>query len=119
MDPAWYYTAPGLSWDALLKITKIELELFSDYDMTLMIKAGIRGGISSINHRYAKANNKYMKEFDNNEESIFIQYLDANNLYGYAMSQPLPVNNFKWMSKSELNNWRNIPSILEVDVEYL
>ena len=83
LDPAWYYSAPGLAWDAALKITKVQLELLSDPDMLLMIDSGIRGGIATISHRHAKANNDYMgTEFDPAEESKFISYLDANNFYG-------------------------------------
>ena len=81
-----YFSAPGLAWDATLKITKVELELLSDPDMFLMIESGIRGGIATISHRHAKANNEYMgTEFDSAEKSKFISYLDANNLYGWAM----------------------------------
>jgi len=106
LDPAWCYTSPGLSWDAMLKMTGIELELLSDYDMILMIKNGIRGGVSTITTRYGKSNNKYMGEmFDENKPSTFITYLDANNLYGWAMSKPLPVSEFSWMTEDELNNW--------------
>ena len=80
---SWYFSAPGLGWDATLKITKVQLELFSDPDMLLMIESGIRGGIATISHRHAKANNEYMgTEFDPAEESKFISYLDANNRYG-------------------------------------
>ena len=78
--------------------------------MLLMFDKGIRGGVSMIPKRYAKANNKYMKDFNLEEESKFIQYLDANNLYGWAMSQPLPVSNFKWMTETHLENWREISS---------
>ena len=80
LDPAWYYTSPGLAWDAALKLTGVELELLSDYDMILMVKHGIRGGVSTISHRYAQANNKYMPSFDASKPSSFIAYLDANNL---------------------------------------
>jgi len=86
--------------------------------MILMIEQGIRGGVSMISKRYAKANNKYMKEFNSKEKSKFIQYLDANNLYGWAMSQPLPVSGFKWMKEKDLDNWEEFPCILEVDLEY-
>ena len=118
LDPCWYYTAPGLSWDAMLKKTKIKLELLHDSNMLLMIEQGIRGGISIISKRYAKANNKYLNNYNPNEESTFIKYLDANNLYGWAMSQPMPYEGFKWMHKAELENWRKYPCILEVDLYY-
>ena len=79
LDPAHYYTAPGLAWDAALKVTGVNLELLSDIDMLLMVEKGIRGGISMISNRYGKANNKYMgNKFNSNEPSKYIQYLDAN-----------------------------------------
>ena len=97
LDPAHYYTSPGLAWDACLKETGQELQLLHDYDMLMMIEKGIRGGITHISKRYAEANNKYMKTYNPDEETSFIQYLDANNLYGWAMSQNLPTHGFKWM----------------------
>ena len=119
LDPAHYYTAQGLAWDAALKVTDVSLELLSDNDMLLMTEEGIRGGVSMISNRYAKANNKYMNDkFNSNEPSTYIQYLDANNLYGWAMSKPLPTHGFKWMKDSELNIWEKTPCILEVDLEY-
>ena len=118
LDPAWYYTSPGLAWDAALKLTKIELELLNDYDIILMIKHGIRGGISTISTRYGKANNKYMDNYDSTKPSSFIMYLDANNLYGWSMGKPLPTHGFKWMTDDELNDWRNLSCILEVDLQY-
>ena len=126
LDPAHFYTVPGLSWDAMRKITGIKLDLFEEgqIDMLLMIEKGIRGGISNVFKRYAKANNKFMKNFDPAEKSSFIVYLDANNLYGWAMSKPLPVGGFEWMSESELQNWERfieeegVGCILEVDLEY-
>ena len=117
LDPAWYFTAPGLAWDAALMLTGIELELKGDYDMVLMFKHGIRGGISMISNRYGKGNNKYMAH-DSNKPSSFITYLDCCNLYGWAMSQRLPTHAFKWMDNEELENWRDIPCILEVDLKY-
>ena len=95
LDPAHFLSLPGLARQACLKKTNIELELLTDYDMLLMVEEGIRGGICHSIHRYAKANNKYMKNYNNNEESSYIQYLNANNLYGWAMSKKLPVNGFK------------------------
>ena len=84
-----------------------------------MIEKGTRGGVSMISTRYGKANNKYMgKKFDNKQPSKYIQYLDANNLYGWAMSMPLPTHNFKWMEESVLKNWKDHSCILEVDLEY-
>ena len=119
LDPAWYYTSPGLSWDALLKHSKANLELLSDPDMLLLFEKGIRGGISMISNRHGRANNKYMEEkFDSSQQSKFVPYLDANNLYGWAMMKPLPVGGFKWMNKEELWNWMDYPCILEVDLEY-
>ena len=93
---AWYFSAPGLAWDATLKITKIQRELLSNPDMLLMIESGIRGGIATISHRHAKANNEYMgTEFDPTEETKFISYLDANNLYGWVCR-----NNFQHVDLS-------------------
>ena len=97
LDPAHYYTSPGLAWDACLKETGQQLQLLHDYDMLMMFERGIRGGITHISKRYAEANNKYMKNYNPNKDSSFIQYLDANNLYAWAMSQQLPTHGFKWM----------------------
>ena len=130
LDPAHFVSPPGLVWQACLKKTNIELELLTDYDMLLMVEKGIRGGICHSIHRYAKANNKYMQNYNNNKESSYIQYLDANNLYGWAMSKKLPVNGFKWFDTSETSNKINEDFIkncvenndkgyiLEVDVKY-
>ena len=96
LDPAHFLSAPGLAWQACLKKTGVELELLRDINMLLMIEAGIRGGMCQAVHKYAKANNKYMKNYDKNIESSCLMYLDANNLYGWAMSQKLPVNGFKF-----------------------
>ena len=119
LDPPHQYTTPGLAWDAALKVTKVELELLTDTDMLLMVEKGIRGGVSMISNRYGKANNKYMgKSFKDIEPSKYITYLDANNLYGWAMSKPLPTHGFKWMKVNELETWEKHSCILEVDLEY-
>ena len=102
LDPAHLLSLPGLAWQACLKKTNIKLKLLTDYDMLLMVEKGIRGGICHSIHRHAKADNKYMKNYDENKESSYIQYLDASNLYGWAVSQKLPVNGFKWVN-NEIN----------------
>ena len=96
LDCLYYYTAPGLSFDAMLRFTKIELELFTESDMYEFCEQGIRGGLSQISKRYAQANNKYMTNYDETKEDSYIIYLDANNLYGHSMSQYLPISDFKW-----------------------
>ena len=82
LAPVHFLSAPGLAWQACLKKTDVKLELLTSVDMLLMVENGIRGGICHAIHRYAKANNKYIKNYDENEESSFLEYLDANNLYG-------------------------------------
>ncbi|CAH3171546.1 unnamed protein product, partial [Porites evermanni] len=119
LDPAHYYTSPGLAWDACLKETGQELELLYDYDMLMMFEQGIRGGITHISKRYSEANNKYMKDYNPDKESTFIQYLDANNLYGWAMLQSLPTHGFKWMSDLTKENnyvvhYRSLRQCLEL-----
>jgi hypothetical protein len=97
LDPAnGYLTLPNLAWDAMLKMTKVELEQLTNIDMYEMCELGIRGGISMITHRYAKANNKYMTDYDPTVIDSYIMYLDANNLYGQAMVQKLPTGDFEW-----------------------
>ena len=103
LDPAHFLSLPGLAWQACLKKTNIELELLTDYDMLLMVEEGRRGGICHSIHRYTKANNKYMKNYNKNEESSYIQYLDANNLYRWAMFKKLPLNRFKWLDNDKIN----------------
>ena len=128
LDPAHFISLPGLAWQACLKKTDVELELLTDYDMLLMIEEDIRGGICHAIHRYAKANNHYMKDYGKNKECSYIQYLDANNLYGAAMSKKLPIRGFKWVSdifKIDEEFVKNYDEndgkgyVLEVDVDYL
>ena len=113
---------------SMFEKTGVELELLKDYDMLLMIEEGIRGEICHAVHRYAKANNKYMKNYDKIKESSYIQYLDANKLYGAAMSEKLPINGFKWVNDISGINEKFVKSydkknsdkgyIFEVDVDY-
>ena len=117
---------PGLSWEAMLKMTGIKLDLITDIDQYDFIEKGLCGGISYIANRYGQANNKYMKNYDNCKVSKSIMYLDANNLYGWAMSQYLPKDGFRWLTENELKKGKNLydyenskkGAILEVDLEY-
>ena len=126
LDPCHYFTSPGLSWDAMLKMTDIKLELMTDIDMFQFIEKGMRGGISYIANRYGKADNKYMREYDEKASSKYIMYLDANNLYGWAMSQYLPTGGFKWLTEKQINKINlaqynedsNKGLLIEVDLEY-
>ena len=122
LDPAHYYTLPGYSWDALLKLTNIELEQITEANMYLFIEKGLRGGISMVSHRHAIANNRYMQNFDPSQPDSFLQYLDSNNLYGWAMSQPMPTGGFEWVNYTDqiLETPANADCgfILEVDLEY-
>ena len=119
LDPAHYVSAPGLAWDAMLKMTGINLELITDIDQQLFIEKGMRGGISYIAHRHAEANNKYMKFYNPEDDTTYIIYLDANNLYGWAMIQPLPYGGFKWVDpKYYAEKEEGIGYIYEVDLEY-
>ena len=124
LDPCHYFSALGLSWDAMLKMTGIKLENISDIDQFLFIQKGTRGGISYIAKRYAKANNKYMSDYDSNKLSTFSTYLDKNNLYRWAMSEYLPYAEFKWLKNvgeldvMSINDKSAIGYILEVDLKY-
>ena len=124
LDPAHFYTSPGLAWKASLKCTGMKLELLTDPDMLLMFEQEIRGGITQAVRKYPSANNKYMGDrFDPKSESSYLQYLDTNNLYGWAMSQPLPTGGFKWVDVnpneiSELATRTYKGYVLEVDVSY-
>ena len=127
LDPAHFLSALGLAWEACLKKTKVELELSTYIDMLSMVEKAIRGGICQGMYRYAKANNNNMKNYNKNNESSYIEYLDVNNLNEWAMSQKLPASGFKWIKNlSRFNeifkkNYREISNrgyILEVDVDY-
>ena len=98
LDPAHFVSLPGLAWQACLKKTNVELELLTDNDMLLMVEEGIRRGICHAIQRCAKVNNKYMNDYDRKKKPSYIQYLDANNLYGKAMTEKLPVRRFKWVN---------------------
>ena len=126
LDPAWFLTAPAFFWEAMLKMTGVELELIceGDIEMFRFFERQIRGGVSSVFHRFSQANNKFMKDFDSSKVSKFIVYLDANSLYPTAMMQPLPVGGFEWLSEGMLKQWEKIVDssdlgcVLEVDLEY-
>lgn len=126
LDPAFYITAPSLSFDAMLYMCKIKLELISDLEIIRMIQKGIRGGICLCPKRYAMSNNKYHPDFDSSQPNNYLMYLDCNNLYGFAMCNYLPCSDFKLLTKEECNqlNIMEIPNdnidgyILEVDLEY-
>ena len=121
--PSNYLSTPGLNWNAMFKMTKIDLELISDPNMCLFFEKGTRGGISYISNRYNKANNKYLKSYGPKEESKHIIYLDVNNLYSYAMCKVLTTDGFKWMDfkRFDLNKYTSNSSkgcVLEADLEY-
>ena len=124
LNPAHFYTSPALAWKVCLKCTGIRLKLLTDPNMLLVFERGIRGGITQAVRKYAAANNPYMRDkFDPNEDTTYLQYLDSNNLYGWAMSQPLPTGGFRWVDVNpnqitELATRTDKGYILEVDVSY-
>ena len=129
LDPSHFYTVPVLAWKACLKKTGIRLELLLDPYILLMFERGIRGGITQSVHRWAAANNPYMgSEYDESKPTKYLQYLDANNLYGWTMSQPLPTGGFHWVEfrkdrspkaiVEELVVKKDYGYLLEVDVVY-
>ncbi|XP_055839997.1 uncharacterized protein LOC129907698 [Episyrphus balteatus] len=125
LDPCHYYTAPGLSWDAMFKVTKVELELLTDIEMYNFFQKGIRGGLTQCSHRYSRANNKFIESYDSEKPSSYLVYLDANNLYGWAMSQNLPCGDFEWQNPQNFSlayieslNDIYVGYVLEVDLEY-
>ena len=124
LDPCHYFSSPGLSWDTMLKMTGVKLEKIPDIDKYLFIEKGLRGGISYIAKRCAKANNKYMSDYDPEKPSTFKIYSDKNNLYGWTMSEYLPYGEFKWLENVDnldvksINEKKEIGYFLEVDLEY-
>ena len=124
LDPCHYFRFPGLSWNAMLKMTGIKLEKISDIDKYLFIEKGTRGGISYIAKRYAKANDKYMNDYNSEEPSTFLTYLDKNNLYGRIMSEYLSYGDFQSVKNVDgfdvmsINEKNDTGYTLEVDPEY-
>lgn len=126
LDRAHFYSAPGLSWSAMLKLCKVELQLLTDVEMLNYVSSGLRGGISFIGHRYAEANNPRVTNFNPSKPLSYIQLLDANNLYGWAMSQPLPKGGFRFLKKNEIEKFDifNVAEdgqkgwLMSVDLEY-
>ncbi|KAJ8972052.1 hypothetical protein NQ317_001522 [Molorchus minor] len=123
LDPAHYYTLPGYTWDCMLKHTNVKLEFLQDVDMLLFFEKGIRGGVSQCCNRYAKANNKYMVNYDSNKPSNYLLYFDVNGLYAWAMLQYLPYGGFEFVD-CENFDILSVPDdspfgyILEVDLNY-
>jgi hypothetical protein len=129
LDPCHFFSASNMAWSAMLKITGVKLDMICDQSMYEFFEAGMRGGVSMISHRHARANNKYLSTYDPSKRSSFIQYLDCNNLYGASMKRLLPHKNFKWVEASQLtkmdheyianlNPNAKIGYTLEVDIEY-
>lgn len=126
LDPAHFYTSPGMAWEAMLKMTKVKLQLLDDIDMVLMIEQGIRGGVSMISKKYAKANNPSVSDYDPFKPNTWLSYLDMNNFYGTSMPMPLPEIDFAWCTQDQVEtlNVMHVPDdsetgyILEVDLEY-
>ena len=125
LDCCHYVSLPAFSWDAMLKKTGVKLEYITDIDMYTFIESNLRGGVTTVNHRYYKANNKYLDNYNPLLPASFIQYIDANNLYGASMSLKMPTGNFRWLTKLDITEFDvNIDSegdtcyILEVDLGY-
>ena len=126
LDPCHFMTSPGLSWAACLKMTNVSLELLTDINKILFVERATRGGISQISHRHKKANNPKLDDYDPNLPTFYLMYFDMNNLYGWALSQPLPVDSFHWLKENEIQrfNVQSIPVdndfgyILEVTLHY-
>ena len=126
LDPAYFVSTPSLAFKAMLKITKAKTELVTGIDMILMTEKGIRGGLTQLIRKYVVANNKYLPNYDKTKNSTYLQYLDANNLYGNAMNKKLALNGYKWADKSIftddfIKNYDDEGDkgyLIQVDVEY-
>jgi len=103
LDCLHFITLSSLAWARALKYTEAELELITDPDVYLMVENSMRGGIATISHRHAVANNPLVEGYDPSKPHSWIQYLNANNLYGCSMSQPLPVGQFQFMEEQEIS----------------
>ena len=127
LDPAYFCTTPGLAMEACLKQTNVKLEQLTDIDKVLLFKKGITEGIAQSIQRHASANNKYMPNFSLKQKSTYLLYVDANNLYGWAMTKKLPIDeylccdNFKKFTCKFIRNYDNNSDtdyLFEVDIEY-
>ena len=124
LDPCHYFSSPGLSWDAMLKMTGVKLEKISDIDKYLFIEKGLRGGIFYIAKRYSETNNKYMKNYDPKKSSKYITRLDMNNLHGWAIRRYLSYGGFKWLKNADnfdvnsISENSSVGYILKVDLEH-
>ena len=126
LDPAYFVSTPSLATEAMLKITKAKIELFTNINMVLMTEKGIRGGLTQVIKKHSIANNKYLPCYDSTEKSVYLQYLDANNLYACVMCKKLPLNGYKlgnveefdsdFIKNYDVNSDKGY--LLEVDVEY-
>ena len=119
LDCLYYPTLPSLAWDMALKCTGVELELLTDPEQYLMVEGAIRGGISTISTRYGKANNPLIDGFDPSQPTKYIMYWDMNNLYGFAESQYLPLNNFRFLSPDEIASLDLMSILTESSIGYI
>ena len=126
LDPTSFVSTPSLAFEAMLKVTKAKVDLFTYIDMVLMTEKAIRGGLTQVIRKHTIANDKYLRSYDKSKKNVFLQYLDANNLYGYVMIQKLPLDRYKWSNASmftddfvknyDINSDKGY--LLEVNVEY-
>ena len=126
LDPSYFVSTPGFAFEAMLKCTKVKLELLTDKEMVVMVEKGIRGALTQVVKKHAVANHKYLPNYDSLKKSVFLQNLDANNLYGYAMNEKLPLDGYEWdnidkftsdfVKNDDVNG--DVGYLLEADVEY-